>query len=111
MLVHMTDSRTGAGQSVCALMTQLLSGLRVGQAVYVVTKPDIATLPGDGRLSVADLASRRGAPRRPLAMLELLNANGDLVETTALGATSSRHNPPSLAAALVTTGNARMEIA
>jgi len=84
-----------------AVMTQLLAGFQVSQALYVVAKLDICTMLDDGPLSVADLAQGSGALPQPLGrviralgMLGLFRTTADgRVETTPLGATLSRDHP------------------
>jgi hypothetical protein len=88
-----------------AMMTQLLAGFQVSQALYVVTKLDICTMLDDGPLSVADLAKRSGVLPQPLGrviralgMLGLFRTTADgRVETTPLGATLSRDHPQTMA--------------
>ncbi|MCO5973418.1 acetylserotonin O-methyltransferase [Actinoallomurus soli] len=84
-----------------AVMTQLLAGFQVSQALYVVAKLGICTMLDDGPLSMADLAQRSGASPQPLGrvirtlgMLGLFRTTEDgRVETTPLGATLSHNHP------------------
>ncbi|MFG2477798.1 methyltransferase [Streptomyces fagopyri] len=87
------------------VMSQLLGGFQVSQALYVVAKLDVCTMLDDGPLTVADLAERSGALADPLGrlvrtltMVGLFRTEGDLVATTPLGALLSRAHPASLAA-------------
>ena len=51
------------------VMTQLLAGFQVSQALYVVATLDVCTLLDDGPRTVADLAEHSGAPADPLGRL------------------------------------------
>ncbi|MEV6637015.1 methyltransferase [Actinoplanes sp. NPDC051470] len=88
---------------ITAVMTQMLAGFQVSQALYVVAKLDICTMLDDGPQTTAKLAELSGAQVRPLSriirtlsMLGLFRSEGDLVETTPLGATLSRNHPETL---------------
>ncbi|MFL4910001.1 methyltransferase [Streptomyces sp. MMS24-I2-30] len=88
------------------VMTQLLAGFQVSQALYVVAKLDVCTLLDDGPRTVADLAEHSGVPADPLGrlirtltMVGVFRSEGDLVATTPLGALLSRNHPASLAGA------------
>ncbi|MGC0361701.1 hypothetical protein RKD25_009076 [Streptomyces sp. SAI-124] len=89
----MSETAPGPAPAPSLVMTQLLGGFQVSQALYVVTKLGICTMLEDGPLSVGDLAERSGAKPQPLsrlirtlAMLGLFRTDGELVETTPLGA-------------------------
>ncbi|MFB8282783.1 methyltransferase [Nocardia colli] len=86
-----------------AVMSQMLGGFQVSQALYVIAKLDIATLLDDGPLSLDELARRTGAHAgvlrrlvRTLASIGVFATEGDLVRTTPLGAVLSRRHPASL---------------
>ncbi|MFB7493344.1 methyltransferase [Streptomyces sp. NPDC056161] len=88
------------------VMTQLLGGFQVSQALYVVAKLDVCTLLDDGPRTVADLAEYSGVSADPLGrlistltMVGVFRSEGDLVATTPLGALLSRDHPASLAGA------------
>ncbi|WP_033416433.1 methyltransferase [Streptomyces canus] len=100
----MSETAPGPAPAPSLVMTQLLGGFQVSQALYVVTKLDICTMLEDGPLSVGELAERSGArPQqlsrlvRTLAMLGLFRTDGEFVETTPLGALLSRRHPATLA--------------
>ncbi|MFJ9027656.1 methyltransferase [Streptomyces sp. NPDC102274] len=85
------------------VMTQLLGGFQVSQALYVVAKLDVCTMLDDGPLTVADLAERSGVSADPLGrlirtltMIGVFRSEGDRVATTPLGALLSRNHPASL---------------
>ncbi|MGP2436943.1 methyltransferase [Streptomyces sp. JW3] len=86
------------------VMTQLLGGFQVSQALYVVAKLDVCTMLDDGPRTVADLAERSGALADPLGrlirtltMIGVFRTTEDgLVATTPLGALLSRNHPASL---------------
>ncbi|MFE3264092.1 methyltransferase [Streptomyces sp. NPDC059215] len=87
------------------VMSQLLGGFQVSQALYVVAKLDICTMLDDGPRTVAELAERSGALAGPLGrlvrtltMVGVFRTEGDLVTATPLGALLSRAHPASLAA-------------
>lgn len=89
------------------VMTQMLGGFQISQALYVMAKLNVCTLLDEGPLSVDELAARTGARPEPLrrlvrtlASLGVFRTSGDsgsIVETTALGATLSRRHPESMA--------------
>ncbi|MEU1982142.1 methyltransferase [Nocardia sp. NPDC019395] len=91
-------------ESSVPAMMQLLGGFQISQAVYVVAKLDIATQLDDGPRSIGDLAANCGA--RPELLRRLVRSlaplgvfrglDGDMVETTAIGATLSSRRPGSL---------------
>ena len=83
--------------SPSAVMTQMMAGFQVSQALYVIAKLDIATLLDDGPLNVHELAERTGAHEpavrrliRTLAPLGIFTTSGSDVSTTPLGAVLSR---------------------
>lgn len=85
------------------VMTQLLGGFQVSQALYVVAKLDVCTMLDDGPRTVADLAEHSGVPADPLGrlirtliMVGVFRSQGDLVATTPLGTLLSRNHPASL---------------
>jgi hypothetical protein len=86
------------------VMTQMLAGFQVSQALYVVAKLDIATKLDEGPRSVAELAQQCGAHERSLgrlvrvlAMIGVFRTEGDLVFSTPLGGLLSRNSPASMA--------------
>ncbi|MGW6796601.1 methyltransferase [Streptomyces chartreusis] len=100
----MSETAPGPAPAPSLVMTQLLGGFQVSQALYVITKLDICTMLDDGPLGVGQLAERSGASPQPLsrlirtlAMLGLFRTDGDIVETTPLGALLSRTHPQTLA--------------
>lgn len=92
-----------AAPSPSAVMTQMMAGFQVSQALYVIAKLDIATLLDDGPLSVHELAERAGAHEpavrrlvRTLAPLGIFTTGDGEVGTTPLGAVLSRDHPESM---------------
>lgn len=86
------------------VMSQMLAGFQVSQALYVLTKLDICTMLDEGPASIDELAERSGAAPHPLrrlirslAPMGLFRTDGDVVATTPLGALLSRGNPETLA--------------
>jgi hypothetical protein len=102
--VTTTDLRPDqAAPSPSAVMTQMMAGFQVSQALYVIAKLDIATLLDDGPLSVQELAERTGAHQpavrrliRTLAPLGIFTTRDGDVSTTPLGAVLSRNHPESV---------------
>jgi hypothetical protein len=90
--------------SEAALMTQMLAGFQVSQALYVVARLDIATQLADGPLSLGRLAEETGADEdalrrllRTLAPLGLFRHVGhDTVAVTSFGELLSASHPASL---------------
>ncbi|WP_454198236.1 methyltransferase [Nocardia sp. Marseille-Q1738] len=85
------------------VMTRMLGGFQLSQALYVIAKLDVATVLDDGPLSHAELARRTGAHPaslrrliRPLASVGVFRTEGEWVHTTELGAVLSRRHPESL---------------
>jgi DNA-binding Lrp family transcriptional regulator len=92
-----------AAPSPSAVMTQMMAGFQVSQALYVIAKLDIATQLDDGPLSVQELAERTGAHEpalrrliRTLAPLGVFTTRDGDVSTTPLGAVLSRNHPESM---------------
>ncbi|MEV0637080.1 methyltransferase [Streptomyces sp. NPDC050619] len=90
--------------SEATLMTQMLAGFQVSQALYVVAKLDIATKLAEGPRPIGPLAKETGADEdalrrllRTLAPLGLFRHGGhDTVEVTSFGALLSTSHPASL---------------
>ncbi len=85
------------------VMTQLVGGFQVSQALYVMAELDVATALDDGPRPVEQVAQQCGADPdvlrrlvRTLASLGVFATDGDLVSTTPLGATLSRNHPHSM---------------
>ncbi|MEV4130440.1 methyltransferase [Nocardia sp. NPDC049707] len=99
----MTAESTEMLPGPTTVMTQMLAGFQVSQALYVIAKLDVATVLDDGPLSHVELARRTGAHPpslrrliRTLAPLGVFRTEGELVHTTELGAVLSRRHPQSL---------------
>jgi hypothetical protein len=90
--------------SEATLMTQMLAGFQVSQALYVVARMDIATQLADEPLSIGRLAEETGADEdalrrllRTLAPLGLFRHVGhDTVAVTSFGELLSSSHPASL---------------
>jgi DNA-binding Lrp family transcriptional regulator len=89
--------------SPSAVMTQMMAGFQVSQALYVIAKLDIPTLLDDGPLGVQELAERTGAHQpalrrliRTLTPLGIFTTRDGDVSTTPLGAVLSRNHPESM---------------
>lgn len=87
------------------VMTQLMGGFQVSQAVYVAAKLDLPTMLDEagGPLTVAELAERSGARVQPLrrllrtlASMGLFTVDGDRISLAPIGATLSRNASDSL---------------
>ncbi len=98
-----TDRTLERAPSPSAVMTQMMAGFQVSQALYVIAKLDIATELDDGPLHVHELAERTGAHEpavrrliRTLAPLGIFTTKDGTVSTTPLGAVLSRHHPESV---------------
>jgi DNA-binding Lrp family transcriptional regulator len=92
-----------AAPSPSAVMTQMMAGFQVSQALYVIAKLDIPTLLDDGPLGVQELAERTGAHQpalrrliRTLTPLGIFTTRDGDVSTTPLGAVLSRNHPESM---------------
>ncbi|WP_166661049.1 methyltransferase [Paractinoplanes brasiliensis] len=100
----MSDPVPPDGPPPAVVMSQLLGGFQLSQALYVVAKLDICTLLEEKPLTVTELAERSGARPEPLSRLirtlastGIFHTTGDLVHTTPLGATLSRTHPETVA--------------
>ena len=85
------------------LMTQLLGGFQVSQALYVVAKLGVSTALLQGPRTVEQLAAATGANAdalgrviRALAPVGVFRTEDELVEVTSLGATLAEGQPGSL---------------
>ncbi|MFI8075925.1 methyltransferase [Streptomyces sp. NPDC086033] len=93
-----------AAPTEAALMTQMLAGFQISQALYVVAELDIATRLAEGPRSPGRLATETGADEdalrrllRTLAPLGLFRHVGhDTVEVTSFGELLSASHPASL---------------
>ncbi|MEV0221765.1 methyltransferase [Streptomyces sp. NPDC050704] len=90
--------------SEATLMTQLLAGFQVSQALYVIAKLDVATKLAEGSRPIGRLAEETGADEdalrrllRTLAPLGLFrHGEHDTVEVTSFGELLSASHPASL---------------
>jgi O-methyltransferase domain/Dimerisation domain len=85
------------------LMTQMLSGFQVSQALYVLAKLDVATVLRKGPRTIAELAAEAGANADALgrvirfaASLGVFRTEGERVELTDLGAVLADDHPESV---------------
>lgn len=102
------ESQAPAGPPPSVVMTQMMAGFQVSQALYVVAKLGVATiLEQEGPTTIGELAARAAADPaalarlvRSLAPLGVFTTRGDEVSVTEVGATLSEKHPQSLHAAI-----------